>query len=171
MTDQPNPESRLHQMSIARDRKVISLDAVRGALAKVWVIGAGFVIVILVLQSLFGRFGDKTPDAWGWLLPTVMPTLLLIITVLGYTALTPAFSRSVVRRDFFRVACWLSIGYLMLVALTVLVGPFAAADGTAMVRLMQMSNLWLGPLQGLVASALGVLFVSKQGTGAPLPPP
>jgi hypothetical protein len=25
-----------------------------------------------------------------------------------------------------------------------------------------MSNLWLGPLQGLVASALGVVFLSKK---------
>lgn len=31
-----------------------------------------------------------------------------------------------------------------------------------MVELMHTSNLWLGPLQGLVASALGVLLVTKQ---------
>ena len=56
----------------------------------------------------------------------------------------------------------LSIAYLALVALTVLIGPFAAETGREMIERMQTSNLWLGPFQGLVASALGVLFVTKQ---------
>jgi hypothetical protein len=142
--------------------EVISLDFVRTRLATVWLAGAGMVVLIVVLQSLLGRFGARTQDAWGWLLPTIMPTLGMIVTVLGYTALDPTLSTSVVRKAFFRVAFNLSISYLALVALTVLIGPFAKADGAGMIDLMQTSNLWLGPFQGLVASALGVLFVTKQ---------
>ena len=104
----------------------------------------------------------RLQDAWGWLLPTIMPTLGLIVTVLSYTALDPVFSSSVVRKTFFHVAMVLSIAYLGLVALTVLIGPFAATNGAGMVDLMRTSDLWLGPFQGLVASALGVLFVTKQ---------
>lgn len=149
--------------------QVVPLDSVRARLATIWLGGAGCVIIVVVLQSLLGRFGDKTPEAWGWLLSAIMPTLLLIVTVLGYTALVPEFPTSVVRRDFFRVAKALSIAYLALVALTVLIGPFAAGDGPSMVNLMHMSNLWLGPIQGLVASALGVLFVTKQSSDPPQP--
>lgn len=149
----------------ARLAKTISLDLVRNRLAAVWGIGAGLVVIVVVLQSLLGRFGDRTQDAWGWLLPTIMPTLGMIFTVLGYTALDPVFSNSVVRKSFFHIAMGLSIGYLGLVTLTVLIGPFAAVNGSQMVDLMNTSNLWLGPFQGLVASALGVLFVTKKKDG------
>jgi hypothetical protein len=141
---------------------VIPLDLVRSRLATMWGIGSLLVVTIVVLQSSLGRFGDKTQDAWGWLLPTIMPTLIMIITVLSYTALDPVLSSSVVRRTFFRITMVLSSAYLGLVALTVLIGPFRGHDGAEMVSLMQTSNLWLGPFQGLVASSLGVLFVTTQ---------
>jgi hypothetical protein len=142
--------------------ELVSLDVVRGRLATIWLSGAGSVVIIVVLQSLLHRYGQATQEAWGWLLPTIMPTLGMILTVLGYSALDPVSSASVVRRDFFRLASTLSIVYLALVAMTVLIGPFAASDGAGMIDLMHTSNLWLGPFQGLVASALGVLFVTKQ---------
>jgi hypothetical protein len=140
----------------------LSLDAVRARLSAVWLVGTGIVFVLLVVQSLLGRYEDKTQEAWGWLLPTIMPTLGLIVTVLGYTALDPIFSQAVVRRSFFRVAIWLSVMYLLLILLTIGVQPFVARDANAAVELMRTSQLWLGPFQGLVASALGVLFVSKK---------
>jgi hypothetical protein len=141
------------------DTLLITLDDVRTKLAVVWLVGCCAILLIVVLQSLLGRFADKTQEAWGWLLPTIMPTLGMIITVLGYTALEPQVSKFVVRKSFFRLAYFLSAMYLILVLLTILVQPFAARDP---VELMRTSNLWLGPFQGLVASALGVLFVSKQ---------
>ncbi|BDC49827.1 hypothetical protein F183_A21430 [Bryobacterales bacterium F-183] len=106
-----------------------------------------------------GKFGDQVQEAWGWLLPTIMPTLGMILAVLSYTAMTPAALRAVVRRSFYRVAQCLSIFYLLLVALTLLIQPFT---GNGPLELMRMSNLWLGPIQGLVGTALGILFVSKK---------
>jgi hypothetical protein len=142
--------------------ELISLDSVRSRLAAVWLIGGCFIILLVVVQALLGRYEDKPQEAFGWLLPTIMPTLGMIVAVLGYTALDPLLSQSVVRRTFFRVAFWLSTVYLVLVLLTVAIQPLAAADAKKALDLMRMSNLWLGPFQGLVASALGVLFVSKK---------
>src|SRR6266567_3364393 len=90
---------------------LMALDAVRGRLAKVWLLGSGLTFVVVAVQSLLGHYADKTQEAWGWLLPTIMPTVGMILTVLTYTALDPSFSKVVVRRDFFRVAQWLSIIY------------------------------------------------------------
>jgi hypothetical protein len=144
-----------------RKSDLISLDTVRTRLATVWLTGGSLAFIIVVAQSLMGRFGDQTQEAWGWLLPTIMPTLGMIVSVLGYAALDPLFSSSVVRKSFFLLSMWLSGFYLFLVLLTILVQPFT---GRSPIELMQTSNLWLGPFQGLVASALGVLFVSKQAT-------
>jgi hypothetical protein len=139
--------------------KLVPLDHVRSRLAILWLGTAGAIILTLVIQSLRQVYGTSVQEVWGWILPTLMPTLGLIVTVLGYTALDRKVIETVVRRSFFVLAFWLSASYLFLILLTILIQPFTAADP---VGLMRMSNLWLGPFQGLVASALGVLFVSKQ---------
>jgi len=141
------------------DKNLVSIDVVRVRLGATWLIGAGAIILIVVVQSLLGRFDDKTQEAWSWLLPTIMPTLGMIITVLGYTALDSAKGSTVVRKTFFQVSLSLSVFYLLLVLLAILIQPFT---GREPLELMRISNLWLGPVQALVASALGVLFVSKQ---------
>jgi hypothetical protein len=138
------------------------LDDVRTQLARVWLVGGGGIFLILVVQSLLHVYGDLTQEAWGWFLPTLMPSLGMIVTVLTYTALDPLMTGSVVRKAFVPIALWLSIMYLLTVMLTILIQPFASRTPVEAVGLMRTSNLWLGPFQGLVASALGVLFVSKQ---------
>jgi hypothetical protein len=142
--------------------KLIPLDNVRVRLAIVWLTGGCLVLVTLAIQSLLHAYGTLTQEAWGWFLPTLTPTLGMIITVLGYTALDPLASGSVVRRAFFLIAFSLSVFYLALVSLTVFIQPFASSTPEERISLMRTSNLWLGPVQGAVASALGVLFVSKQ---------
>lgn len=144
--------------------ELIPLDRVRIRMAVLWLGLGGAIVFIVVLQTLLGKFGADAQKAWGWLLPTIMPTLGMIITVLGYTALDPKFSNSVVRTSFFWAAFFLSGIYLLLILTTILIQPFVPK--TDPIELMHTSNLWLGPLQGLVASALGVLFVSKQKKNA-----
>lgn len=139
--------------------ELIPLDVVRIRLGRLWMLGALLVTLILVVQSLLGKYGEKVQEAWGWLLPTIMPTLGMIVAVLSYTALDRTLLAARVRRSYYQVAWALSLVYLFLVSLTVLIQPFTASDP---LDLMRMSNLWLGPIQGLVGSAIGVLFVSKR---------
>jgi hypothetical protein len=141
------------------EAELTSLDSARAGLATLWFGGAGLVFVLVIIQSLMGRYGNQTQGAWEWLLPTVMPTLGMIVAGLGYTATDPMRSASVVRKTFYRLSYWLSAFYLGLILLTLLLQPFT---GVPPIDLMHTSNLWLGPIQGLVASALGALFVSKQ---------
>lgn len=152
-------------------RNGITLDKVRNRLALLWLLSTLVIFLTLILQSLRLVYGQQTQEVWGWILPTLMPTLTMIVTVLGYSALDPELGRARVRLSFFRVAFYLSLAYLVLTFLTILVQPLTSGDP---VELMQMSSLWLGPFQGLVASALGVLFVSKRRReevdGQPGPP-
>lgn len=152
----PNPRPPIPEAQL------VPLDDVRVKLARVWLIGGGGIFLTLVVQSLLHVYGDVTQEAWGWFLPTLMPSLGMIVTVLTYTALDPLMTGSVVRKNFASIALWLSVLYLVTVILTIVIQPFASRNPAEAVGLMRTSNLWLGPLQGLVASALGVLFVSKQ---------
>lgn len=141
------------------DLATIGLDTVRVKLAWLWLSAAGLIVTILVTQSLLGRYSENVQEVWGWALPNLVPTLGMIVTVLGYTALEPDQSKLVVRSSFYTIAWTLSLAYLILLLLTVLLQPLTPYQP---IQLMRMSNLWLGPSQGLVASALGVLFVSKR---------
>jgi len=139
--------------------ELIPLDRVRTRLAALWLGAAALIFLTLVIQSLRLVYGAGVQEVWGWILPTLMPSLGMIVTVLGYTALDPALGATVVRKSYFTLAFWLSASYLALVFVTIAIQPFSPANP---IELMRMSNLWLGPFQGLVASALGVLFVSKR---------
>lgn len=143
-------------------QELVPLETVRIGLARLWMIGAGALFLILVIQSLNQVYKDLTQDVWGWFLPTILPTMTMIFTVLTYTALNPQMSGFVVRRSFASVAKWLSLFYLFVVSLTILLRPYSAHSPAEAIGLMRTSNLWLGPLQGIVASSMGVLFVSKQ---------
>lgn len=151
------------------DVDLVPLDGVRNRLAGLWFSGAVVIVGIVVVQSLLGKYGERTQNAWEWLLPTIMPILGMIVSVLGYSALDATASRFAVRKSFYRIAICLSIFYQLLVLLTILIQPLV---GTDPLELMHTSSLWLGPIQGVVASALGVLFVSskpKESGGNPAP--
>jgi hypothetical protein len=140
----------------------ISLAVAQPRLAVVWFSGGGFILLLVIIQSLMGKYEGKTDEAWSWLLPTLMPTLSLIIGVLAAGAKRENPPEETVTRFIFNLSFWLSFTYLLLVALTILVSPFTAENVKESLELMHRSNLWLGPLQGLVGAALGVFFVSKK---------
>ena len=137
---------------------MITMRTAKRRLALVWLLGAGLFCMILVAQSLLGKYADKTDQAWAWLLPTIMPTLSLIIGVMVADAMKQTIEITHVDRFFFRITVGLSASYLVIVSATVLVAPFSSISP---LDLMRMSNLWLGPFQGLVGAAVGVFFVRK----------
>ncbi|MGH8533131.1 MAG: hypothetical protein ACREV1_10520 [Gammaproteobacteria bacterium] len=137
----------------------ISTKMCRRRLAILW-FGFGFVLfIVLVLQSVFDRFGDKVEDAWSWFMPSIMPTLSLIIGVLVLDVTSSRDAEKKVDPFFFWLAFSLSAVYLALVATILFLQPFT---GVPLLDLMKRSNLWLGPLQGLVAAALGAFFVKGE---------
>jgi hypothetical protein len=128
-------------------------------LVMIWLLGSGIVFLILVGQSLVGYYEPRTEDAWAWFLPTVMPTLSLILgsLIAEYRGREgdPGPPGPVDGRLFW-LGAGLSVFYLLLVNLAVLIQPLLSQ--VAPLELMQRSNLWLGPLQGLCVAALGFFF-------------
>lgn len=144
----------------ATSQATVTLDHVRWQLAKLWFSLSGTIFLILIIQSMFGKYQGKVQAVWSWALPTLMPTLALIITVLGASALGASRDGSrKVKRSFYIISLWLSALYLLLIIVTLLVEPFTPFES---LELLNLSSLWLGPFQGLVASALAILFFSRQ---------
>lgn len=148
--------------------KLILLDTARWHLAIVWFPACGILIILLAAQSLFGVYEDRVQGAWSWALPNFVPTLALMVSVFAADALRPfdETAGSKVRETFYRLSMGISIFYLVVLLATVLVQPFVVTyrSDTKLnqIGMLEMSNLWLAPLQGLVVTALGVLFFLKQ---------
>ena len=135
----------------------MTLGKSKWTLAVIWLVGAGLILTLMVGQSLFDVYGARTEEAWSWYLPTVMPSLSLILGVLvaDFRAAKAAPESRRKAGPLLGLAIGVSVFYLMMVSLTLLVQPFLA---TPPLELMQRSNLWLGPLQGLAAATLGAFF-------------
>lgn len=125
-------------------------------LAALWFIGSGILFFIVLIQTIFGRYGESSSNAWSWFLPTIMPTLSLVIGVLVMDALGKVVAHAEVDAFLFRLTFGISAAYLSAVLLIFIFQPFTTV---APFDLMRQSNLWLGPFQGLVAGAMGAFFV------------
>ncbi len=55
-------------------------------LAWAWFIGAGLTFLLLLTQTTSGKYGEQYTKVWSWFLPTVVPTLTLVIGALVYDA-------------------------------------------------------------------------------------
>jgi hypothetical protein len=137
-------------------------------LTVVWFLGAGVVCLIVLLQTLMGHYGDKSRDAWAWLLPAVLPTLTLIATV--WRVETRGTVKSGVVDSFgFWLALGLSVTYLSVIALTTLLQPMLAASPQGYLDIMHGSSFFIGPFQAVVSASLGSFFVKKEAGPAPEP--
>jgi hypothetical protein len=152
---------------------MLPLEKARWRLAAVWFIGAGIIAIILALQSLFDVYGSRVQEVFGWLLPNVVPTLSLMMGVFAAVALVQDAETDAmeVRTPFFWLALGLSTFHLICLLLVICVQPLLPSHTLSngepdTMRSFVVSNLFLGPLQGLVAAALGALFFSKSARKA-----
>jgi hypothetical protein len=138
----------------------ISWNRAKRGLAGVWFTGAGIVFLLVLVQTFGDRFGGDATEAWQWLLPTIMPSLSLIVGVLAMDARNRS-TAGTVDAFIYRLAIGVSLFYLFIVSLTILGQPFTPLTA---LELMKQSNLWLGPLQGLAAGFLGAFFVKAESS-------
>lgn len=136
----------------------LRLSEARNVLSKIWFSGAGLAGLVLAVLSILRGQADVARETWSWFLPLVLPTLGLILGVLGAAALTTQ-KEAYVRRSYYNLAKYLSLAYFLLMLLVIFMEPFSPLKGT---ELYGVSNYWMGPFQGLVTAAIGYLFASGQ---------
>jgi hypothetical protein len=144
---------------------MLPLTRVRVRLTTIWLLLSAFIFTLVIIQSVFHKYdsgadGDHTADMWKWLLPNLLPTLTTMIAAVA-ASWSVRRDTAHVRRDFYRLTVWLSLFYLLLLLGLILCQPIVNPhDVTGQIKSLQNSNLGTGPIQGLVASSLGVLFAS-----------
>jgi hypothetical protein len=138
-------------------KKRMPLRTCQRRLVAVWLAGCAPAFLLLFVQSISGVYGEFVEQAWGWFLPTIVPTLSVIVGGVAYQARrTP--SKANVDGTAFSVSLILSIAYLALVLATLLLRPLSTATP---LQFLATSNLWLVPIQGLAGLSIGAFFTSS----------
>jgi hypothetical protein len=138
----------------------ISFSKGQQIIAILWFCGGGLAMIVLIAQSIAGTWGTWVSDAWSWLLPTILPTLTLIISTVVVEATQQRASRTEVNSFAYYLCLGLSAFYLICVVVILFTVNFVQIKP---LELMKMSNLWLAPLQGLLSGIIGVFFVKQTG--------
>lgn len=133
----------------------ISTAASKRHLATLWFIGSGALFFLVLVQTSLNVYGDKNGEVFTWLLPTIMPSLSLVVGALvldwakGQHAVPPLSSY------LFQATFWLSAGYLASVLAVFLLRPLSTLEP---IQILRQANIWLGPFQGLVSATMGAFF-------------
>lgn len=130
----------------------------RNALSVLWFLLCGAMFLLLFLYDIRNTpYGEQTKEVWSWLLPNIVPTLTLMISVFVMEAQGQAAEAATPGVLLFRLAFALSLFYLATLLVLVVYGNFADDP----LRKLQASGVYLGPFQGLVTAALGAFFIKK----------
>jgi hypothetical protein len=145
----------------------MSLTQCQRRLLLVWYLGAAPAFVVLsgqTLTSFYEGHGQNPNEVWGWFLPTLMPTLLLVTGVVAAQARKSHPDEHTVERYYFRLSFGLSVFYLLVVNLVLLAMPLILQwqDPQSIIGYLTKSSLFLGPIQGLVGATLGAVFTSAK---------
>ena len=128
-------------------------------LAQLWFGMAGLIFLLVWFRGLHAPGADGA-GLWSWFLPTVVPTLSLIVGVLVAQARAPARAAGRVDPFLYRLALGMSAFYLLLLALVLLLRPFFLERPLG--DYLAATQVWLAPLQGLVSAALGAFYVKRE---------
>lgn len=118
-----------------------------------WIWGVLLILLLAVLSAQDALFGDKVGAAWQWFMPNLMPSMMLV----GAAAYAKQKTTTVAETSIgplFLIAMSISVVYLLLLTISVVGAIFSQPP----LDWLTKSNYWLGPVQGLAASALGVFF-------------
>jgi hypothetical protein len=127
-------------------------------IAILWFTMGGFLILMLITMILFGKFEDKSGEAWGWFLPTILPTFSLITCVFIHDFNNSAVKSMQIKRFYFYLSFFLSLSYIIVLYL-IICSPLYSSN--TILENMKTSNIFLGAIQTVVTASLGLFFVSK----------
>jgi uncharacterized membrane protein HdeD (DUF308 family) len=136
----------------------LEMGVAKKRLAVLWFTCFALLLLTMIVQTVTGHFGKDDTEAWGWFFPSIMPTLSLMIAVLVGDALRQTVSPTAVDKFMFQLAFSISLLYFVAVGIAIVAG---VNPNVPAVTYMRMSNLWLGPLQGIVSGSLGLFFLRK----------
>ena len=129
-------------------------------LLTLWGVGGAIALAIVIVQTApGGAYASHAGELLDWFLPTVIPTISLMVGTVMANLRAPD-KEATVDQFTYRLVSWLSALYLLLVIGALLV----YAQSRTPVDDLKGSGRLVTAFYSVVGVALGTLFVSKAST-------
>src|SRR6516225_5667990 len=122
----------------------------RRRLALLWGSSSFLALLVLIVEIYRKVWGSVAPEAFGWCLLMVMPSLILIAGSVVAEQAQKKPSRPEAMSLAFWLTFWVSVSYLAFVSVAVV----AAAWDEKPILVLKTSSLWLLPLQALIGGSI-----------------
>lgn len=137
----------------------VPMPRARKTLAYLWFGLAGLIFFYLFALTLSGRFPkDELTQLWGFLLPSVVPALSLMVAVFFMDPAVDEAKRPV-EGFLLGLAVGISAVYLLVLGTTLW---WLANSQQPIHEATSVPNIFLGPFQGTVSAALAYFFVKPK---------
>lgn len=138
----------------------VPLEKARKNLLAIWLFGSCVPLMLLIINTIFNKYqqGADT-QVWGWFTPLIFPTISLMVSTLGESAMSGKRAKKYVNKDFYGITKLLSFFYLLVVSCVIFLEPLSKLDP---VPLFTKSNLFISPIQAIVVAALSYLFYTAK---------
>ena len=123
-----------------------------------WLYGSAPAVLIMSIRTIMGNFSGQEQEIWGWFVPMFLPTLTLMLGAYSAIALKESTHQITIDKVFFNISIVVSFIYLLILNIVVIIQPLLDAP---VLETTQRSSLFLGLLQGLTTTCIGVFFVSQ----------
>ena len=135
----------------------ISYNSAQKKLAVSWFLSSFAFFAIILAQTLFGKLDGNIQEAWSWAMSSVIPSLSLMLTV--FLANLNNNKDHQVDYFYYKLALGVTFGYFSILLAHILVQPFT---GKKELDIINQSKIYIGSIQGVVSSCLGMFFVKKE---------
>jgi hypothetical protein len=133
----------------------VNIRQARGIISLFWVLSGGLLLVLISFQTILGKYGKDWELVWSWVSPLLFPILAMVIAVWSFSQ-NPHDDKPVHSLPIFLGTMFLSVFYMIMLWSVIVLEPLS---GLGWANLMKWSSWYLGLFQGLVAAAVGRLFV------------
>lgn len=131
----------------------------RRKLQKSWIVLGSIIILMLLLQTILGKYNGMIVDIWMWALLLVFPAWILLV-LSGWWNKFPA---RLITKTASLSFTWLNIGYLVMLLLTIFLSQAAINQGEwSLQQYFQKSFLWLTPFNILLIIGMVILLYRKE---------
>lgn len=118
-----------------------------------WVLLPAFPLVILTAQTIAGKFGESSGQAWSWFLVQVTP-VLAVLSAAAFSNPSPRWRRAQVSPFKWRMALAAAVLQSLAMIAVLLIEPLT---GATIFELFDRTSVGLSLLQGLAVAAVSAV--------------
>lgn len=136
---------------------LISIKESRKRIFRLWAISSVGLLLIVLVQSFLGKFNGEDVKIFSWLFPNVVPTLTLMLAI--FKSDLSGSEDGSIDPTYYSSVLYGTIFYFFVLYMIIFIQPLT---GDSLIELTQKSGIYLGPIQGVIAALIGLLFFKKK---------